>query len=184
MSTRLTISWALSTSRGLPTFRTLPTVRAVVGWFALAICGVVPFGAVSLTASPAEAQQATRGEVLVVLAKEAPGTIAPELASLTALRRPPFDSFGSMELLERSPLSLRVGAPHEITLPNGRKLRVELQRIGPDGRFRVKVSIQREGEQDYLPLLQVVASPGDPFFVAGQSHQGGTLVIGIRLGDH
>ena len=136
-----------------------------------------------VAARSAEAQRATPGEVVVVLAKEAPGTIAPELAELTALRRPPFDSFRSMEVLERRALSLRVGTPAEVVLPNGRKLRIELQRIGPDGRFRVKVSIQREGEQDYLPLLQVVASPGDPFFVAGQSHQGGTLVIGIRLGD-
>ena len=140
----------------------------------------------TLAPSTANAQprgEVTRGEVLVVLAKEAPGTIAPELAQITALRRPPFDSFRSMEVLERSDLQLRTGTPHEIALPNGRKLRVELQRIGPDGRFRVKVSIQREGEQDYLPLLQVVASPGDPFFVAGQSHLGGTLVIGIRLGE-
>jgi hypothetical protein len=136
-----------------------------------------------VAARSAEAQRATPGEVVVVLAKEAPGTIAPELAELTALRRPPFDSFRSMEVLERRALSLRVGTPAEVVLPNGRKLRIELQRIGPDGRFRVKVSIQREGEQDYLPLLQVVASPGDPFFVAGQSHEGGTLVIGIRLGD-
>ncbi|MCA9614750.1 MAG: hypothetical protein H6721_22395 [Sandaracinus sp.] len=136
-----------------------------------------------VAARSAEAQRPTPGEVVVVLAKEAPGTIAPELAELTALRRPPFDSFRSMEVLERRGLSLRVGTPAEVVLPNGRKLRIELQRIGPDGRFRVKVSIQREGEQDYLPLLQVVASPGDPFFVAGQSHQGGTLVIGIRLGD-
>lgn len=149
--------------------------------FVGALASVATFAPSAAHAQPRS--EVTRGEVLVVLAKEAPGTIAPELAQITALRRPPFDSFRSMEVLERSDLQLRTGTPHEIVLPNGRKLRVELQRIGPDGRFRVKVSIQREGEQDYLPLLQVVASPGDPFFVAGQSHLGGTLVIGIRLGE-
>ncbi|MBX3250654.1 MAG: hypothetical protein KF901_25980 [Myxococcales bacterium] len=130
----------------------------------------------------AEAQEPTRGEILVVLAKETPGQIAPELASHAALQRPPFNAFRSMDLLERRAFTLRPGQTEEATLPNGRKLRIELQRVMPDGRFRVKVSIQREGESDYLPLLQVVASPGDPFFVAGQSHLGGTLVIGIQLG--
>lgn len=132
--------------------------------------------------SAAEAQASTPGEILVVLAKETPGQIAPELASHAALQRPPFNAFRSMDVLERRAFSLRPGQTEEATLPNGRKLRIELQRVMPDGRFRVKVSIQREGESDYLPLLQVVASPGDPFFVAGQSHLGGTLVIGIKLG--
>jgi hypothetical protein len=146
------------------------------------IAGFALLGVLASFGATAEAQT-TRGEVIVVLAKESAGTVAPELADMPALRRPPFDSFRSMEVLERRALSLRAGTPHEIQLPNGRKLRVELQRVMPDGRFRVKVSIQREGENDYLPLLQVVASPGDPFFVAGQSHDGGTLVIGIRLGE-
>ncbi len=52
----------------------------------------------------------------------------------------------------------------------------------PNGRYRVRVSINRPEQNDYLPLLSVVASPGDPFFVAGQRHQGGTLVIGVRVG--
>jgi hypothetical protein len=168
------------TTRPAPASRAFATML-LVG--ALAVAAFSSAFAPSIAHAQAARGEVTRGEVLVVLAKEAPGTIAPELAQITALRRPPFDSFRSMEVLERSDLQLRTGTPHEIVLPNGRKLRVELQRIGPDGRFRVKVSIQREGEQDYLPLLQVVASPGDPFFVAGQSHLGGTLVIGIRLGE-
>jgi len=171
--------------RTLRTARPAPAsfaTKLFVGMLAVATFSTATFVASIVRAQPARGE-VTRGEVFVVLAKEAPGAIAPELAQITALRRPPFDSFRSMEVLERSDLQLRTGTPHEIVLPNGRKLRVELQRIGPDGRFRVKVSIQREGEQDYLPLLQVVASPGDPFFVAGQSHLGGTLVIGIRLGE-
>jgi hypothetical protein len=31
--------------------------------------------------------------------------------------------------------------------------------------------------------MTVVASPGDPFFVAGQSYKGGTLAIGVRIGE-
>lgn len=130
----------------------------------------------------AQGAQAVQGEVLVVLAKEAQGAVDPALANVPALRRPPFNAFRSMQILSRPSVRLAPGQPVEVNLPNGRKLRLQLEQIMPDGRFRVRVSINRPNQQDYLPLLQVVASPGDPFFVAGQSHQGGTLVIGVVLG--
>jgi hypothetical protein len=137
------------------------------------------------TALPRAAAQAPElpAKVLVVLAKEQPGTIDPSLKDEPALRRPPFNSFRSMEVLSKRELRITVGKPTEVSLPNGRKLRLTVERVMPDGRFRVKVSINRPNQNDYLPLLQVVASPGDPFFVAGQSHKGGTLVIGMRIGD-
>jgi hypothetical protein len=47
----------------------------------------------------------------------------------------------------------------------------------------VQVSINRANEKDYLPVLYVIASPGEPFFVAGQKFEGGTLVIGVRVGE-
>ena len=54
-------------------------------------------------------------------------------------------------------------------------------RVMPDGRYKVRAAINRPNKSDYLPLLQVVASAGDPFFVAGQSYQGGTLVVGVTV---
>ena len=71
------------------------TRRALLagGLAALALAVVAP--------APAAAQEAVRTEVLVVLAKETPGEIAPALADLPALRRPPFNAFRSMEILER-----------------------------------------------------------------------------------
>lgn len=129
-----------------------------------------------------EASTTVRGQVMVILAKEEQGTIDPSLAELPALRRPPFDVFRSMQVLDRPTLNLRPGRDQDVQLPNGRRLRVSLQQVMPDGRFRVRVSINRPNQSDYLPLLQVLASPGDPFFVAGQAHDGGTLLIGIRLG--
>ncbi|MEM1418227.1 MAG: hypothetical protein AAGH15_25250, partial [Myxococcota bacterium] len=137
---------------------------------------------VAALATPAVAQSnPVRGEVFVVLAKEEPGTIDARLGDMAALRRPPFDSFRSMELLQQRRVTLRAAQNQDIELPNGRTLRIRLERVMPDGRYRVQVSIKRPSRPDYLPLLQVVASPGDPFFVVGQAHDGGTLVIGIRL---
>lgn len=139
---------------------------------------------VAALAAPASAQdRPVEGEVLVVLAKEEAGQIDPALTNVPALRRPPFNSFRSMRVLSRPEITLRSSRPVHVELPNGRRLQLELQQVMPDGRFRIKVSINRPNQNDYLPLLQVVASPGDPFFVAGQSYQGGTLVIGVRVGE-
>ena len=136
-------------------------------------------------AYPAVAQEpaGVDGEVLVVLAKEDAGAIDASLQNMAALRRPPFNTFRSMQVLSRPRVRLQTGQPSEIRLPNGRSLRLVLQQVMPDGRYRVRVSINRPNQNDYLPLLQVLASPGDPFFVAGQAHQGGTLVVGVRVGQ-
>jgi hypothetical protein len=120
-------------------------------------------------------------EVLVVLAKEEEGKVDPELKELTALRRPPFNSFRSMTILSKPKLTLTPGKDALVKLPNGRRLKLTLLRVMPDGRYKVRAAINRPNKSDYLPLLQVVASAGDPFFVAGQSYQGGTLVVGVTV---
>jgi len=137
----------------------------------------------AMTCGIARAQPgAVQAEVLVVLASEQAGAVDPALSTIAALRRPPFNSFQSLRLLSRPQIALRAGQPTDLALPNGRTLQIVLQQVMPDGRFRIRVAINRPNESDYLPLLQVVASAGDPFFVAGQGHEGGTLVIGIRVG--
>ncbi|MBX7194205.1 MAG: hypothetical protein K1X94_19275 [Sandaracinaceae bacterium] len=123
------------------------------------------------------------GEVLVILASEREGEVDPALQSMQALRQPPFNGFHSMQLLARPTIHLTVGQPQNVPLPNGRVLQLALESITPEGRYRVRVSINRPEQQDYLPLLEIVAPPGDPFFLAGQNFMGGTLVIGIRLGE-
>jgi len=133
----------------------------------------------SLVRSDRDSTASVPAEVLVVLAKEEPGEIDPELKKLTALRRPPFNSFRSMEVLSRPKLTLTPGKDALVSLPNGRRVKLTLLRVMPDGRYKVKAAINRPNKSDYLPLLQVVASAGDPFFVAGQTYQGGTLVVGV-----
>lgn len=132
-----------------------------------------------------QSDRATAGgvpaEVLVVLAKEEAGSIDPELKKLTALRRPPFNSFRSMQILSKPKVKLKPGRDAVVSLPNGRRLKLALLQVMPDGRYKMKVSINRPEKVDYLPLLQVVASAGDPFFVAGQTYKGGTLVVGVTV---
>lgn len=124
------------------------------------------------------------GEVLVLLASTSEGPIDPSLSKLRALKHPPFDAFKSMKILSRSGVSLVTDQAVEVALPNGRKVHLTLLQRLPDGRAKVQVSINRPNQKDYLPLLQVIASAGEPFFVAGQKYEGGTLVIGVRVGEH
>lgn len=133
-------------------------------------------------AAPVRADAPIPGEVLVVLgSSEGSGTDA-RLDKLEALRKPPFDSFSKKTLLKRVEVQLEPGKDAELDLPNGRKLRLTLLEKLKDGRFRVNVSINRPGQRDYLPVMTVAAAAGDPFFVAGQKHEGGTLIIGVRVG--
>ena len=155
----------------------------MVKWLQTSLFAVLFAASSAVGASHAQAQDPTKGEVIVILAKEAAGAVDPSLRPMAALRRAPFNAFRSMEVLSRPQLRLVPSQPSEVRLPNGRSLRVTLQQVLPDGRYRVRVSINRNAQNDYLPLLQVVASPGDPFLVAGQAHQGGTLVVAIRVGE-
>ncbi|MCA9531938.1 MAG: hypothetical protein KC543_17565 [Myxococcales bacterium] len=147
-----------------------------------ALASMVACGAPRAAAAPPSAAHET-AEVLIVLASEAPGTIDPRLADLPALQRAPFSALRSMKLLAHPKVRLTEGEDVDVDLPNGRQLRLRLVQVLPDARYRVKVSINRPGQKDYLPLLQVVASRGDPFFVAGQRYADGTLIVGVRVGE-
>lgn len=147
---------------------------ALAGLAAL-VCSIAP-------ALPVAAQDVVPAEVYVILAADAPGTIDERLASLPGLREGPFGGFGSMSLVELHTASLAIGAPHDVTLPNGRVLRVVIESVADDGRYRVRVVINRPGETDYLPHLAMLAAPGVPLFFAGQRLDTGALIIALRLG--
>ena len=160
--------------------------RSIFPGVALTLACALALPAVShVDSAHAQKKKADRakGEVMIILAKEEKGEIDEELKSIKALRRPPFNTFRSMKLLSKPKVGLEVNKDKDVKLPNKRVVRVRLLRKMPDGRFQVQVSINRPGKKDYLPLLKVVAAPGDPFFVAGQAYKGGTLVVGISLLD-
>jgi hypothetical protein len=151
-------------------------LRAFVFYCCLGLLALGP----ARLASAADA--AVKGEVLVILAKEEAGDVDPKLQELRALRKPPFNGFKSMKVLSTTEVELMGDRATTVELPNGRMLQLKLVERMPDGRHKVQVSINLPGKQDYLRLLTVIAS-GEPFFVAGQRYQGGTLVIGVRVGD-
>jgi len=153
----------------------------------VAIAGLVLTSALLLSPSAqrsASAQEAIEGEVLVILASETAGTVAPELAGIPALRQAPFSSYRSMSLLAAHPVSLVIDRPIDIPLPNGRVMQVIAEERLADGRVRTRVSINRPGERDYLPGATLLLVRCEPLLIAGQAFGGGTLVLGIRLGSN
>lgn len=127
--------------------------------------------------------ETTPAEVLVILAGDEEGPIDPDLSSVRALQVPPFNGYKAFKILSRSGLKLLPNRAEEIALPAARRLRITLLAKRKDGRFKVQVSINRPNKTDYLPLLEVAAKPGERFFVAGQKYQGGTILIGVRVGE-
>jgi hypothetical protein len=137
----------------------------------------------SLLLAPAELALAdsapVKSEVLVILAKEAPGDVDARLKEMPALQKPPFNGFKSMKVLSTTGVELTEDKDATVALPNGGTLKLKLLERMPDGRHKVQVSIARPGKPDNV--ITVMAS-AEPFFVAGQSHEGGTLVIGVTVG--
>ena len=120
------------------------------------------------------------GEVMVILAKEEAGPIDAKLKQLAPLQKPPFNGFKSMTVLSTASIEINEGKNASVDLPNGGKLQLKLVQRMPDGRHKVELSIVRPGKQD--AVMTVVAS-GETFFIAGQKYEGGTLVIGVRVGN-
>lgn len=141
----------------------------------------------SLVVAPLSAAHAEEtlvpAEVLVVLASGEEGAVDASLSDIRALKHPPFNEYKTLKLLSRAKVTLPLEQPVEVALPNGRTLVLRLVKKLPDGRAKLQVSISRPNRKEYLPLLEVIASTGAPFFVAGQRYDGGTLVLGIRAGD-
>jgi hypothetical protein len=105
----------------------------------------------------------------------------PRIGNMPELRQGPFAKYASYQLLSRSQLRLSRGGKRQLKLPNGRLLEARLEDILPDGSSRLVASINRPDANDFLPLLEVKARPGQAFIVAGQSYKRGILVLVFKV---
>lgn len=103
------------------------------------------------------------------------------VVDMPELQEGPFASYSSYALLSRVELALRRAGKRRMRLPNGRVLEARLDDILPDGSSRLIACINQPGGQDFLPLLEVKARPGQAFIVAGQSYKRGMLVLVIKV---
>lgn len=130
-------------------------------------------------AAPAPA--AYSAEVLVLHATNGDKGIDPRIGDMPELKKPPFSSYKSYELIQRSKNPLEKHPGRTLELPNGRLLQTELVEVLPEDNVRFTASINKPGEKAFLPLLEVKAKLGQAFIVAGQSHKNGILVLVIRV---
>jgi hypothetical protein len=127
------------------------------------------------------AQRAYSAEVLVLHATNAKKGIDPRIGDMPELKKIPFSSYDSYELLQKVKLPLKKDEPKTFDLPNGRVLQTKLLEVLADGSVRLSASINQPGGKTFLPLLEVKAKVGQAFIVAGQSYKGGILVLVVRV---
>ena len=126
----------------------------------------------------AEADFAT--EVLVIHATNLGKGIDPRIGNMPELKKPPFSSYDSYELLSKTRLPLSK-AEKTMNLPNRRVLKTKLLDVLPDTAVKISASINQPGGKPFLPLLEVKAKVNQSFIVAGPSYKGGILVLVIKV---
>ncbi|CAN5372527.1 hypothetical protein BH09MYX1_BH09MYX1_56130 [soil metagenome] len=109
------------------------------------------------------------------------GSIDPQIGNVPQLKKPPFSSYNTYKLLDRKGLALQKGTAVTYVMPNKRVLQVTLQDVTADGRFKIAAAINDPSGGPFLKLLEVTAAANETFFVAGQSYDGGILVIGFTV---
>lgn len=143
------------------------------------------FGTAALASKAAVAAEPAKvhAEVMVIHATKGPdpGSYDPRIGDVSRLKEPPFNAFNTYRLLDKQTLDLEVGKNGAMKLPNGRSLQVAYAGLTADNRHDVSASISQADGASFLKLLRVSASVGQTFFVAGQSYQGGNLVLAITL---
>ena len=134
--------------------------------------------------APAAPVQPARvsGEVMVLLATQGDGgrSIDAAIGPLLQLGKPPFNAYSHWKLLDRKTVSLDRGKSTTFAVANGRSLQLTYAGVTADRRFRVSAAMLRE-DGSSLQKVNVVAATQEPFFLAGQKYQGGTLFIGITV---
>ncbi len=135
----------------------------------------------------AQADASVSMEIVVLHGTNDGSGIDPKIGKMPELAKPPFSSYNSYKLLDRSKQASSKTSPSTLKLPNDRVLKVSLKDVvqpkkkDESKRYVISASIQKPGGNDFLPLLEVNAKAGETFFVAGQNHKGGVLVIGIKV---
>lgn len=164
-----------------------PTVVALAGlWLLGAPAGAQPAPSNGALRPPAPAVASHSVDVMVVHATRAKTPlerpeIDPRIGDLPQLRQEPFSLYDRFSLLGRERLPLRKAEPRSLTLPNSRVLVTELMDVLPQDVFRVQSSITTAGGKELLARVEVKARRDKPFIVAGQSYDGGILVLVLRV---
>lgn len=126
-------------------------------------------------------------EVIILHGTNSGEGIDPKIGDLPQLKEPPFSSYDSYKLLERSDEKLVDDTTAEKKLPNQGKLELTLKGIEPGKpgkkgkRYAFEAAIKDAKGKDLLPSVKWTTKKGEYVFLAGPKYKKGILVIGIRV---
>lgn len=142
--------------------------RALLAAGALAAGALlVPFEAGAQSAGP-------KADVMVIHATDcAAKKVDPAIGEAPPLK------YNCYALLERKSMTLVKGQPSTTSLPNNRTFQLT-HTDTKDGKFKVTAAISR-GDGGYNKLADITAEPNKPFTVGGFAHNGGAIVLTIRI---
>lgn len=124
-------------------------------------------------------------EILVLHANNSGRGIDPKVRDLPQLKKPPFSSYNSYQVLGQSRIPLPLGKPVDTTLPNHGTFRLSFKEALAPARFKLAATILQPDGKPFLPMLEVSLPYNEFFFVGAQSYtdnkQEGKLVLAVRL---
>lgn len=171
--------------------------------FALLLCGVVAgpaFAAPDLgepdhsrVAGPDDRKKdaavgAVKADVIVLHATNDGKGIDPAIGKIPELNEPPFSSYNSYKLIKlHEGVKLTKGEAKEIGLPDKSTLSLTFKDTAKGKkdsdplRYLLNTSIKKADGSDFLAGMGTSMAKGKYFFIAGQKHDKGILVVGIKI---
>jgi hypothetical protein len=144
-----------------------------------AVLGAVIVGASMLGATPASADaKGLHAEVMVIQAtKCAQKTIDPKITT-----PPPSLGYDCLSLIRTDTMPLTLNQASNDTLPNNRTFQlIHTGRTG-DGKYKVTANISNaDGSAGFTKLVDANADPNSVFNVGGFSHNGGVLLLSVKI---
>ena len=125
----------------------------------------------------AEADAATRCEVLTIHASNAGKGTSEKLSRFSALfAQKPFSAFDTFELIETQDLEIEIGIPAVLKLPDRIDGTLHLNKID-NGKFDLSLSLGRGGK----PPVRIngIAAPQSPILAAGLKSKNGVWIFGV-----
>lgn len=139
--------------------------------------GAVVAGMSLFGGTAAQADTAPHAEVLIIHAtKCAQKSVDPKIGEA-----PPALGYDCLKLLDTKTMPLVLNAPSTTQLPNNRTF--QLVHTGKaDSKFKVTASISNaDGTPGFSKLADVSADPNKTFNVGGWNHQGGVLLLTVKI---
>jgi hypothetical protein len=135
-------------------------------------------GAVKVAASDAVSCTAR-----AILGEQKPGGVDKRLKLLAKqFSKPPFSAYESLRLLEAKELTIAQAATQKTLLPTKKVLKLQFKEkllVKGKVRLRMHLSITPPKAKAFLPGTLFTIADGGTLLVAGDSYQGGTLIVGI-----